>query len=98
MIVGVTLQLFTGCESGSGIAKRMKIGLWIPIQVRNHNTSSCDSRIFQPMQDIGERERERERERDVICRLHGVNHSGQTKQIFGRNTETETRPLGKAEV
>ena len=28
----------------------------------------------------------------------GVGDSGQTKQFFGRNTETETRPLEKAEI
>ena len=27
-----------------------------------------------------------------------VVNSGQTKQIFGRNTETKTRPPGKAEI
>ena len=39
--MGVTILLFTGSESGSGIPKKLRIGLRIPIQCMNHD--SCHS-------------------------------------------------------
>ena len=68
---------------------------------------SHEEKVYQAVRATQEREakqtmRERAKELQVkiklfkICWSHLV--SGQTKQVFGRNTETETGPSEKAEI